>query len=66
MSELKKLTFQPTIDAEVITILDKLVAGDLTLPQLHNRKAYFKRKKNICQVLKLTIACELYKAGIYE
>lgn len=54
-----KLSFQPILSTNTISIIEALQDGSLTKEQFHNRKAYYKRKGNLITVLEFTIAFEI-------
>lgn len=61
MSYKEKLAYHPMITAETVALIDKLLDKSLTKTQLHNRKYYCKKKKDILGVLNLAIAYEITK-----
>lgn len=54
-----KLTYQPILSANVISLIVQLQDKSLTNLQYHNRKAYCKRTGNLLGLVELTIAWEI-------
>ena len=54
-----KLAYQPTLSANVISLVTQLQEKTLTNLQYHNKKAYCKRKKDLLGLVELTTAWEI-------
>lgn len=54
-----KLSFQPILSTNTVSIIEALQEGSLTKEQFHNRKAYYKRKGDLVTVLEFSVAFEV-------
>lgn len=54
-----KLSFQPILSTNTVSIIEALQEGSLTKEQFHNRKAYYKRKGDLVTVLEFAVAFEV-------
>jgi len=56
-----KLNNQAILSANVITLVEGLQEGSLTILQLTNKKAYAKRVGKLLEQIECTIAFEIYQ-----
>jgi len=56
----QKLAYQPILTTKIITLVTALQDKSLTKEQIHNRKAYAKRKGDLIAVLEYSVALEIF------